>query len=128
MIPIDSIEIPERFVTIASEWYGGQGDLLYAVCSTGGLTIGTICPVRDYTDIEDRDRKHYYTIWKDLSIDVGYARRICQDGLDADDDNDDIDYESDLAVLTDFEDWIDDVILPHLAESYGLEDWDGCDN
>jgi hypothetical protein len=120
MVPIDSIEIPERFVAIASEWYGGSGDLLYAISSTGGLTIGNMCPVRDYTDIADRDRKWYYTLWIGLSGDVGYARRLCKNTCD---DDDVIDYESDLAVLTDFENWVDGVCLL-LANAYGLEDWE----
>jgi hypothetical protein len=119
MIPINSIEIPARFVRIASEWYGGQTDLLYAVSSTGGLTTGSRRPLNDEGWASDEE--WYYGLWVALSGDVGYARKVCQKGLDANDDNDDTDYESDLAVLTDFEDWIDEEVLPRLEASYGLE-------
>jgi len=120
MIPIDSIEIPERFVAICDEWYGGQGDLLYAVSSTGGLTTGSIRPMNDDGE-RASDEEWYYGLWAGLSVDVGRARRACQNGLDAGWDSEDIDYRATIAVLTDFEDWIDDDVLPRLAASYGLE-------
>jgi len=76
MIPVNSIEIPERFVALASEWYSGSGSMLYAVCSTGGLRTGTNCPVSDYTDEDDRKRKWYVALWRNLSSEVLESHRI----------------------------------------------------
>jgi hypothetical protein len=86
--------------------------MLRAVSSTGGLTTGTICPVTDYTDDDDRDRKWYYSIWLELSGDVGRARRMA--GYD----------HRDFNSLVDFEDWIDEQVY-QLWESYGLDEWEG---
>ena len=111
MIPVNSIEIPDRFVAIAAEWHSGQDCMLYAVCSTGGLTIGTHCPIYDSSDENDCERKWYLTIWRDLSVDVGRARRAAENGG----------YD-DADILGEFESWVGDVCL-RLADSYGLEDW-----
>jgi len=131
-IPVDSIEIPERFVAVAGGWYNGMGCMLYAVSSTGGLTIGTIRPRGC-----DTDEKWYYSIWRDLSVDVMSARRAAESACnDYDEDYDDCsefdelraDYEAqlraDYEALRDFEDWVDEQ-CERLCKSYGLEDWDG---
>lgn len=123
-IPIDSIEIPERFVSVASRWYGGQGDMLYAVCSTGCLTIGSIRPSGC-----DTDEKWYLRIWEDLACDVGFARSQCERDCMA--WNDDYgfgdfteqDLIDDCAVLREFEEFVDSTV-ERLRVAYGLEDWD----
>jgi hypothetical protein len=33
----------------------------------------------------------------------------------------------DAAALSEFETWVDDVIIPRLEDEYGLADWDACD-
>ena len=121
MIPINSIEIPGRFVFACEDWYSGAGDKLYAVSSTGGLTLGGRCPVgiNDYTDRDDRNRRWYLQLWRNLSVDVGFAASSAEKGHNGPTD------EEDAVVLREFEDWINDEILPKLAESYGLEDWAG---
>jgi hypothetical protein len=111
MIPINSIKMPTRFQRLCADWAGDMDCMLRAVSSTGGLTTGTICPVTDYTDDDDRDRKWYYSIWRDLSVDVGGARRMVGD--------DDRGY----ADLSEFEDWVDQQV-DRLCESYGLDDWE----
>ena len=111
MIPVNSIEIPGPFRRICNDWAGDLGCMLRAVSSTGGLTTGTICPVRDYTDQEDRDHKWYYTIWCNLASDVGHALRLA--GRD----------HEDYPTLRDFYDWADEQ-ADRLSESYGLDEWD----
>jgi len=124
-IPVDSIEIPERFVAVASHWYDGMGDMLYAVSSTGGLTIGTNCPVTDYTDRDDQLRKWYYSIWCDLSVDVGRALRAARNLRDSDTDHEDYyEREDEADCLEEFDKWVDDV-CERLVDEYGLEDWEG---
>jgi hypothetical protein len=117
IIPVDSIVIPGEFVDIASQWYSGQSDLLYAVASTGNLTTGSRCPITDYTDDDDRDQKWYLTLWRDLSVDVGYARRAAAKGCNGESDKEDHD------ILEAFEDWVDEQ-AEQLAQSYQLEDWE----
>ncbi len=118
MTPINSIVIPDRFVEICGGWYNGMGDLLYAVSSTGALTTGTRCPVRQYDDLDDRDRKWYYSLWCELSADVGRAECSARSMSAVDDD-----YAFDAEVLAEFEEWVDNV-CDLLAEEYGLEDWE----
>ena len=128
-ISVNSITIPPQFVAICTDWYGGQDCMLYAVCSTGGLTTGTNCPVIDYTNELDRKRKHYLTIWRGLSADVGYAERLAHTMLERSrtdcDGCDDESYDKDWLTLSEFEEWIDDTVIPALDKSYGLEDWEG---
>jgi hypothetical protein len=109
MVAVNSIEIPDEYRELCSGWYDGM-DMLYAITSTGGLTIGSIRP-RGADSIE----KWYYSIWCDLSVDVGYARRAAEKSG-----------HEDAAALSEFEDWVD-ARVDELATSYDLEDWDGYD-
>lgn len=127
VIPVNSIEIPDRFVEVAECWHGGQGCMLYAISSTGGLTTGTNCPVLDYDDDADRMQKWYYTIWCDLIADVAGARRAAEKGYNAADEDDGGDgegHDADYPVLVEFEEWVD-MQVGRLCEAYGLEDWEG---
>jgi hypothetical protein len=102
--PVDSVEIPGWIVTLCAEWYGGQGCMLYAVSSTGGLTIGNRRPRGC-----DTPQKWYLSIWYDFSVDMGYARRGAEGG--------------DAALLEQAEEWID-AVCERLADEYGLNDWE----
>jgi hypothetical protein len=113
--PVNSIVIPARFVAACEGWYSGISDKLYAVCSTGNLTTGTIRPA-----CCDCDEKWYFTIWLDLSTDIGLAARAASRGLNGPSD------AVDCAVLSEFEAWAD-CIVDRLLDEYGLEDWDQCD-
>lgn len=121
--PVDSIVIPDRFVEVASRWYSGQSGMLYAVCSTGGLTIGSIRP-RGCTD-----EQWYYTIWRELSVDIMYARREAEkacneyDGSYGYGDFEERDLIDDCETLREFEDWTDSIVAK-LAHEYELEDWE----
>ena len=120
MIPIDSIEIPERFVAIARDWYGGQGCMLYAVCSSGGLYTGSQRPTND-DGYPASDEEWYYGLWIALSGDVHYAavsaRKACVDWAERDYNENCFD---DADCLEEFDKWADDV-CERLMVSYGLE-------
>jgi len=126
MIPVNSIVVPERFVSACSGWYSGIDDLLYAVCSTGNLTTGTIRPLGC-----DSDEKWYLTLWRELSADVGRAARAARDRVidfeELDDPSEYDEYEvysDDAGNLEDFEDWIDNEVIPSLEDSYNLSGWE----
>ncbi len=108
-IPVNSIVVPDRFVELCEGWAGGMDCMLRAVSSTENLTTGTH-PPRGC----DSDEQWYYTIFLDLSSDVGYAARLARKGGDEHGDADDLD---------DFETWVDEQ-CDRLCESYRLEDWD----
>jgi hypothetical protein len=110
IIPVDSIEIPCEYLELCNSWYDGMDDMLYAIASTGRLTIGSIRPRG-----ADTDEKWYLSIWHNLSCDVCYARRSAEKSGHEDHD-----------ALNEFEDWVD-AQVDMLATSYGLEDWDGYD-
>jgi hypothetical protein len=109
-VPVNSIEIPAWVSALCMDWYDGSNDMLYAVCSTGGLTTGTIRPHGC-----DTDEKWYLTIWREFSYCMGHARRAaCKVN------------HKDAESLALAENWIDAVCFA-LAVCYGLEDWEGCD-
>jgi len=111
-IPVDSIVIPGRFIDLCSEWYDGQGCMLYAVSSTGGLTLGSIRPEGCETE-----EKWYLTLWRNLSADMYRARRC------AGDDQAYPEGHEDIPALCEFDEWVDEQV-DQLEESYGLADWD----
>ncbi len=111
--PINSITIPREYVHACEGWYGGVDDLLYAVCSTGGLRTGTNRPLGCETD-----EQWYLNLWRNLSVDVTRARvAACIAEVEG--------YEGgeDHAILCEFEDWVDE-ICDSLAEEYNLEEWE----
>jgi len=111
MIMVDSIKIPDRFVAVCKDWHGGQGDLLYAVASTGNLTRGCVRPQNEDGEWAS-DEEWYYSLWYDLSVCVSRALSACFKSWEDSDD---------LAILTEFEYWIDNKVLPSLVASYGLD-------
>ena len=111
--PVNSIEIPSEYVEVCDGWYSGSADLLYAICSTGGLTTGTNRPLDC-----DTDEKWYLTLWRGLSVDVCRAKmsaRVAEsEGWDGGEDYDTFVY---------FEDWVD-AVCERLAEEYNLTEWE----
>lgn len=43
----EQIDFTPEQIEVAGQWYGGQGDILYAVASTGALRRGTQRPTDD---------------------------------------------------------------------------------
>ena len=107
--PVNSIEIPQKYIDLCTAWHDGIDCKLYAICSTGGLTTGTHCP----TSCDDDSEKWYLYTWRELAADLCYTVRIASDGHD-------VDYPA----LIEFAIWVD-CIVEQLEEEYGLEDWDG---
>jgi hypothetical protein len=108
-IPVDSIELPERFVAICKGWYENVNCPMFAVASTGGVTTETREPPGC-----DTPEEWYLTLWRDLSYAVGRALK---------------DPGSDYAVLVDFQNWIDRTVTL-LEGDYNLVTWEpwewGC--
>ncbi len=128
---INTIKIRPEFIDVAGRWYDGDGDLLYAVSSTGGLTTDINCPVTDYDGLEDRDAKWYYSLWLNLSVDVGRAARAAGKAVDA--GTEFIEYDedeyrevcADYSTLNEFEAWVDSVLEKLEAEYPALSEWSG---
>ncbi len=100
-IPINSILIPERFITLCENFHNGVNCMLYMVASFGDLTIGT-----DLLVGYDTAEQAYLGIWRDLAYDV--SRMVCIHG--------------DCETLAEFEVWVD-YTVELLEWSYGLKDW-----
>ncbi len=115
-IPVDSIVMPTRFVTLCENWHGGMNCMLYAVLSTRNLTLGAYRPRGCVTD-----EQWYLTIWRDLSSDVYSAVCVAEKGQAYPEGHGDLDG------LCDFEVWINEQI-ERLEESYGLANWYASDN
>jgi hypothetical protein len=65
--PINSIQIPDEFVQLASEWHGGQDSILYAISSTGNLTLGTTMPC----DLNTQE-EWYVHLWDELDVELNH--------------------------------------------------------
>lgn len=103
--PVNSIVIPAKFVRLCAEWHGGQNCLLYAVLSTGNLTLGSIRP-----NGCDTPEKHYLTIWRELSCDVGFTARQAKGRRGVND-------------LREFEKYCEEIVTK-LETEYELSDWE----
>lgn len=112
---INSIEIPGRFLRVCEGWYDGQDDLLYAITSSGGLTTGNIRPLGCTTD-----EQWYLQLWRELSCDLGRAARLAESTRGR--FKDCLLYVRDASVLTEFENWVDE-LCDTLADEYNLENW-----
>ena len=114
MIPVNSIVIPKRFKTVCDDWHGGQSCMLYAVSSGKNLTTGTHPPWGCSSD-----KQWYLSIWRDLANDADHTYSQAQRPGCA--------YPDDLIELGEFVDWVDYQVA-RLERSYGLADWDACDD
>jgi hypothetical protein len=130
MIPVNSIAIPDRFVALSARWYDGMGDMLYAVTSTGGLTIGTDCPITHFDNCADKYNKWYLQLWRDLAADLFDAACMCRKQRfecrrfdDWDDCDEYRELERDCDLFDEFVQFVDLTILD-LEADYNLEDWE----
>ena len=110
MIPINSIGVPSWFLAISADWHGGADCVLYTVSEAGGVYIGTDCPLAGYAD--NIRRKKYLTLWRDLSVAIGYALQAA----------DKAGCSGNVKVLGEFKRFAE-TVCADLEESYGLADW-----
>lgn len=115
---INHVEIPSRFLRVASGWYCGQDDMLYAVCSSGGLYTGSVRPTDD-DGHPVSDEQWYFDLWCALSCDVGRAVGTSKmaAAVSSGDERDSLIDEH--SALVDFENWVDDTVIPGLEKDYG---------
>ena len=121
--PINSIEIPRDYIALCEAWHGNIDCLLYAVCSTKGLTTGTHRP----TVCDGSDEKWYLHLWRGLSADVGGAVHAAEKGFNIEEDGTGSDgerHDADYPALVQFEDWTD-CIVERLEREYDLANWEG---
>lgn len=111
---VDSIQIPDRFVELAKGWYDGQTSMLYAIASTGNLTRGDIRP--SWGGRPATDREWYYSLWRDLSCELGGLIRSLKKKYDDE-------TIAELSNLPEFETWVDEV-AERLFQQYELVDPD----
>lgn len=104
-IPINSIVIPGRFVTVCNNWHSGLNCMLYAVASTGNLTMGNRRPSGCETD-----EQWYLSIWQELSCDIVHILYHNAMG-------------DDQEILQEFYDWVE-TTCAELSTDYGLDDWE----
>jgi len=108
MIPVDSIRIPCDIQELCEGWADGANCKLH---TTRSLTLGSIRP-----KCCDTEEKWYLTIWREFANALDYDARLARKSG-----------SEDYPKLACAKAWVDD-ICDELAESYGLEDWDRCDD
>ena len=110
---INSIEIPQQYFDLCNGWYDGQGSMLYAIASTGNLTLGSIRPRVYDSDRYMTDEEWYWSLFSDLGAEL---RQIIRNIEKQDKENEVEDYEE----LKNFLDWAEE-ISDGLAEEYGID-------
>ena len=100
-MPIEllEIEVPAEFVSLASYWYDGQNDKLYAIASTGNLTMGTIRPYSTECVRMMNDHEWHRSLFSDLSCDIRNDRKSAEKSGHEDADE-----------LQRFEQWADSIV------------------
>lgn len=72
------MKIPTEFVNLAMSWYSSQHDYLYAVASTGGLSLGNIRPYSHEASRPLTDEEWEVWIWGELECDVKHAAKVAE--------------------------------------------------
>lgn len=65
-----NVPIPKKFIDLATQWHGGQDSFLYAVSSSGGLTIGTDRPYDNDAERYLTDDEWHLRLWQGLESEV----------------------------------------------------------
>lgn len=68
--PINSIKIPQQYIDLCNGWYDGVNSMLYAIASTGKLTLGSIRPRIYDSDRYMTDEEWYWSLFSDLGIEL----------------------------------------------------------
>lgn len=105
-----AVQVPHEYVELCESWHSGQSDLLYAISSTGNLTIGNRRPLGC-----DTDEKWHLSLFEDLTCDIGYAVRTAAKASP--------NGHGDLEQLKEFQTWADDKAT-ELRTAYALDEWE----
>jgi hypothetical protein len=105
------IAIPAEFIGLSSQWYSGM-DMLYAVASTGGLTLGSRRPFNRDVDRVLTDQEWHVQLWNELESDVRLSAKLAEKSG-----------HEDSTELRRFETFCEETAA-NLRTAYGLEDSD----
>jgi hypothetical protein len=97
LIPID---IPIKYIRICQNWHGNADCMLYAIISTGGLTLGTNRPYNYDIHRYLTDEEWHVSLWSSLASDIAYNANIAEKNN-----------SRDAKMLRRFEKFVDDVEL-----------------
>lgn len=65
------VQIPSRFVRCCTDWYEGSGSMMYAISSTGALSLGTVRPLGC-----DTDEKWMWHLLNELESEIYHCIRV----------------------------------------------------
>jgi hypothetical protein len=77
-VELRDIEIPGEYLDLCTAWHSGLNCKLYAVASTGALTLGSRRPWGDFVDRYLTDTEWHVSLWNDLESDVRYAADMAE--------------------------------------------------
>jgi hypothetical protein len=72
-LKMPAIQVPSEYIDLASQWYSGQDDMLYAIASTGTIGTGTHRPWNDDENRYMTDGEWLDLLISDSSYDLGKA-------------------------------------------------------
>ena len=115
---LEVIQVPEIYQHLCADWHSGGNTMMYAVASTGGLTIGNRRPTSEVTREPLTDQQWHLSLFYELRAEI----EDCEQSL-LGDDAFARQYPGELVGLQCFHAWCKRAI-EQLTESYGLEDMD----
>lgn len=105
-LDVDTIQIPPELQAICRDWTAGSGSMMYAVSSTGGLTLGSRRPLG-----VDTNEEWYACLWSELRSELYHCHVVCQK-------RDDL-LPGEAATMESWYNWVDSV-EDLLYDHYGL--------
>lgn len=72
---MNEVLIPSEYVKLAKLWYDGSGSMLYAIASTGNLTMGNRRPIYPETYCPMSDDDWYKELWLRLEAELYRAMK-----------------------------------------------------
>lgn len=107
--PVNSIQIPARFLKLCEEWHDGQESMFYAVCSSKNLWLGHNRPTGAKTD-----EQWYLHLWRALSKESHHLTLFKKQEMVDDGDK-----------ILEFQVYCQQTVNK-LAREYGLEEWEAA--
>lgn len=104
------VQIPYEYVELSSQWYDGSSSMLYAITSTGNLTIGSCRPLDC-----DTDQQWQVYLFDCLETELRHIRRWMEKHPTREE-------SADMELIKAFEEWTEETTNV-LRKEYGLEDW-----